>query len=158
MSSPATSTEVGYADLPTLQGQELGVGAWSRVEQSQVDIFAEATQDFQWIHVDEERAAEGPFGGTVAHGFLTLSLVPSLISELLTVTDRRLAVNYGLDRIRFTSPVRVGAEIRLRATLVETEARAGGTLLRIGLVVEIRDAEKPALVGEFLTLYYGGDG
>jgi acyl dehydratase len=157
VSAPARS-ELRYADLPAAKGSELGVSDWFRIEQAQVDAFAETTRDLQWIHVDTARAAEGPFGGTVAHGFLTLSLVPGLISDLLTVVDRRLAINYGLDRVRFTAPVPVGSDVRLRATLVDTEPRGGGTLLRIGLVVELAGSDKPALVGEMLTLHFGGDG
>jgi acyl dehydratase len=153
----AQRTELAFAGLPAAVGQELGVSEWVLVEQSQVDMFAEATRDRQWIHVDPLRAASGPFGTTIAHGFLTLSLVAGLMGEVLEVVDKRLAVNYGLERVRFTAPVPVGSHVRLRATLVGTEERAGGTLLRIGIVIELRGSEKPALVGEMLTIHYGGD-
>jgi acyl dehydratase len=154
----ARLTELAYADLPAAVGQELGVTGWIRLEQDRVDTFAEATGDRQWIHVDPARAASGPFGTTIAHGFLTLSLVAGLIGDVLRVVDRRLAVNYGLERVRFTAPVPVGSDVRLRATLVGAEPRVGGTLLRIGIVIELRGSEKPALVGEMLTIHYGGDG
>jgi acyl dehydratase len=150
--------ELAYAELHHAVGSELGIGDWLVVDQARIDAFAEATNDLQWIHIDPDRAASGPFGSTIAHGFLSLSLVAGLLGDVLAVRDRRIGVNYGLERVRFTAPVPVGARVRLRATLNGAEPRAGGTLLRIGFVVELEGSEKPAVVGEMLTIHYGGDG
>ncbi len=135
---------------------ELGTSEWLTISQEQIDGFAEATGDRQWIHVDPERAATGPFGTTVAHGFLTLSLLPSLMPQVLLITDRRMTVNYGVEKVRFTSPVPVGSRVRLRASLLAAEPRGEGVQMRLGVQIEIEGREKPALVGESLTLVYGG--
>ncbi|MDQ3874766.1 MAG: MaoC family dehydratase [Actinomycetota bacterium] len=143
------------AELERASERDLGETSWTRIDQQKIDLFADATEDHQWIHVDPEAAARGPFGTTVAHGYLTLSLLPRLMSELLTVTDSRMGINYGTDRVRFTAPVPSGSEIRLRARLRSTERRGEGLLCRVGVEVEIRGHEKPALVGEVLSLLYG---
>ena len=141
-------------ELETTEERELGVSGWHRIEQRQIDLFAEATGDDQWIHVDPERAAAGPFGTTIAHGYLTLSLLPRLMREVITVEGARMGINYGVDRIRFTSPVPSGSEVRVRARLLSGERRGEGVLYRVGVQVEIRDAERPACVGEVLALVY----
>jgi acyl dehydratase len=133
---------------------DLGTSDWHRIEQAQIDGFAEATGDHQWIHVDRERAAAGPFGTTIAHGFLTLSLLPQLASEVLTVEGARMRINYGVERVRFTAPVPSGSEVRLRGRLHGVERRGDGILYRVGFEIEIRGAEKPACVGEALSLVY----
>jgi acyl dehydratase len=130
------------------------VSGWERIEQGQIERFAEATHDQQWIHVDPEAAAQGPFGSTVAHGYLTLSMLPYFMSQLLSVTDARMGINYGTERIRFTAPVPVGSDVRQKARLLWSERRGEGVLYRVGVEVEIRDAEKPALVGEVVYLAF----
>jgi acyl dehydratase len=147
--------DITVAELVDAQDLDLGASPWRRVEQSRVDTFAEATDDHQWIHVDVERAATGPFGGTIAHGYLTLSLVPSMLKELLTVTDHARGTNYGLERVRFTSPVPVGAEIRLTASVPGAVRRAdGGVQYRVALAVEVKGQERPAMVGESIYVVY----
>src|SRR5947208_17086713 len=107
--------EVTMSELEATSERELGVSDWWRIEQRHIDLFAEATGDHQWIHVDRERAAQGPFGGTIAHGYLSLSLLPALLDDLIEVADAQIGVNYGIDRIRFTAPVPSGSEVRLKA-------------------------------------------
>ncbi|GDY33392.1 MaoC family dehydratase [Gandjariella thermophila] len=114
---------VHVRELPEMTGQHLGYSAWHEITQRQVDLFADATWDHQWIHVDPERAAEGPYGGTIAHGFLTISLAPALLSEIWQVTGVDLAVNQGLSELRFRNPVAVGARLRLGAELVSARPR-----------------------------------
>jgi acyl dehydratase len=137
-------------------GLELGTSGWRTITQEQIDGFAAATGDEQWIHVDRVRAAAGPFGQTIAHGYLLLSLLPSLAAEVLELADRRLVVNYGVDRIRFTAPVPAGSRVRLRARLVSADPRGEGVLLRLGVELELEGSERPALAGETLSLAYGG--
>ncbi|MBS9721306.1 MaoC family dehydratase [Tianweitania sp. BSSL-BM11] len=136
---------IKYQDLPALAGQEIGVSEWVLIDQERVDRFAEATGDFQWIHVDVERATRER-GGTVAHGYLTLSLVPGLIEKLLTYEDVSHTINYGADRLRFTAPVPVGKRVRIRKVIKTVEPRAGGLQYLAEITVEIEDEEKPALV------------
>jgi len=132
--------------------RDLGASEWWTIEQRHIDLFAEATGDHQWIHVDPERAAAGPFGGTIAHGYLSLSLLPRLMDDLFEVADAKVGINYGIDRIRFTSPVRSGSRVRLKARFASAEPKAGGVLYRVGVEVEIEGGERPALVGEVLYL------
>jgi acyl dehydratase len=146
------ATELTIDELEQTGERDLGTSSWVRIEQRAIDLFAEATGDHQWIHVDPEAAARGPFGTTIAHGYLSLSLLPALLSEVLRVTDSRMGVNYGIERIRFTAPVPSGSEVRLHARLLSAEPRGEGVLFRVGVEVEIRDAERPALVGEVLYL------
>jgi acyl dehydratase len=148
------TTELTLAELEASGECDLGVSGWERIEQGQIERFAEATHDQQWIHVDPEAAAQGPFGSTVAHGYLTLSMLPYFMSQLLSVTDARMGINYGTERIRFTAPVPVGSDVRLKARLLWSERRGEGVLYRVGVEVEIRDAEKPALVGEVVYLAF----
>ncbi len=135
-------------------GEHLGYSDYRVVTQEQVDRFADATGDHQWIHVDPERAAAGPFGGTIAHGYLTLSLIPVLVGALLRVGGVSMGVNYGSNRVRFTSPVRVGSEVRAGATLASVEEVAGGVQVALEVTVEVRGQEKPACVAETLTRFY----
>jgi len=141
-------------ELADLVGSELGVSDWQVVTQDQVNLFADATGDHQWIHVDPERARSGPFGQTIAHGFLTLALLPALLHDLALVDGYRLAVNYGLNRVRFPAPVPVGARIRARAILKVAEAVAGGTQVVLESTVEVEGQDKPGCVAETVTRYY----
>ncbi len=135
-------------------GQQLGVSPWRAVEQSTVDAFADVTGDHQWIHVDAERAAHGPYGGTIAHGLLTLSLLPAMRAEAgVQPEDAGRAVNYGYDRVRFLAPVRAGARIRVRVELTSVTSKGDGVLATTRNTVEIEGEETPALVAEALTLY-----
>jgi acyl dehydratase len=143
------------AELADTRELDLGATDWLEITQDQVDLFAEATGDRQWIHVDPERAAKGPFGRTIAHGYLTLALLPRLLPELMKVSDQTMGVNYGIEKARFVSPVPVGSRVRLRATLLESEPKAGGMLNRIGVQIEIEGQEKPAMVGEVLYVAFG---
>jgi acyl dehydratase len=136
-------------------GQTVGVSDWFKVEQERIDAFAEATEDRQWIHTDPERAArESPFGSTIAHGFLTLSLLSALMRDALSVGGVHMGVNYGLNRVRFVSPVPAGARIRGRFALMTVDAVHGGTQAIWGVTVEVEGAEKPCCVAEWLVRYY----
>jgi acyl dehydratase len=148
------TTKLTLAELEAAEELELGTSNWETIEQGQIDRFAEATHDHQWIHVDPEMAAQGPFGSTVAHGYLSLSMLPYFVSQVLSVTDARMGINYGTEKIRFTAPVPVGSQVRLKATLKGSEQRGEGVLYRLGVEVEIKDAEKPALVGEVVYLVF----
>ena len=148
------TTKLTLAELETAEERDLGTSDWETVDQEQINRFAQATHDHQWIHVDPEMAAQGPFGTTVAHGYLTLSMLPYFVSQVLNVTDVKMGINYGTEKIRFTAPVPVGSQVRLKATLRGSERRGEGVLYRLGIEVEIRDAEKPALVGEVLYLVF----
>src|SRR5919206_3006065 len=134
--------------------RDLGASSWHTIEQRHIDLFAEATGDHQWIHVDREMAAQGPFGGTIAHGYLSLSMLPMLLSEVLSVEGARMGINYGIDRVRFTAPVPSGSDVRLRAKLLSGEARGEGVLYKVGVQIEMKGADKPALVGEVLYLVF----
>jgi acyl dehydratase len=134
-------------------GETVGVGEWVTVSQEQIDRFAESTGDHQWIHVDPERAARGPFGTTIAHGFLTLSLIPA-IAPTVDVGEVRMAINYGLDRVRFISPVPVGSRLRAHVVLKEVVEVAGGVHVKNEITLELEGAEKPACVAEALVRYY----
>ena len=151
------TTELSLAELESSTDRDLGTSEWETIDQRQIDLFAEATHDHQWIHVDPEAAAQGPFGTTVAHGYLTLSMLPYFVSQVLNVTDVRMGINYGTEKIRFTAPVPVGSQVRLKANLRDSERRGEGLLYRLGIEVEIKDSEKPALVGEVLYLVFQND-
>jgi len=148
------TTQLTIDELEGTEERELGTSGWHRIEQRSIDQFAEATGDHQWIHVDPEAAAAGPFGGTIAHGYLSLSMLPMLMSEVMSVEGARMGVNYGIERVRFTAPVPTGSEVRLHAKLLSAERRGEGVLYRVGVQIEIRRAEKPALVGEVLYLVF----
>ena len=148
------TTKLTLAELEAARDLDLGTSDWETIDQKQIDLFAEATHDHQWIHVDPDMAAQGPFGTTVAHGYLSLALLPYFVSQVLNVTDIRMGINYGTEKIRFTAPVPVGSQIRLKATLNGSERRGEGVLYRLGVEIEIRDADKPAMVGEVLYLVF----
>jgi acyl dehydratase len=147
-------SELTLEELEQAGEQELGTSRWVTIEQRAIDQFAEATGDHQWIHVDPEKAAAGPFGQTVAHGYLSLSLIPALLEEVLRVKDARMGVNYGIEKVRFTAPVPSGSDVRLLAVLRSSERRGEGVLFRLGVTIEIRGEEKPALVGEVVYLTF----
>jgi acyl dehydratase len=147
---------MSMAELAEARDVDLGVSAWLEVTQTMIEGFADATLDHQWIHVDAERAAAGPFGTTIAHGYLTLSLLPVLVGGLLEVPDAAMGVNYGLDRLRLTAPVSSGARVRARAKLTDTEPKGGGLLCRVEVTIEIEGHERPALVATTLSLRYAG--
>ena len=142
------------AGLQALVGQEIGTSDWLAVEQPRIDGFAEATGDHQWIHVDPVRAAQGPFGATVAHGFLTLSLLPQLFETAFAVDDVRMGINYGLNRVRFPHPVRVGSRLRGRFRLLAFEPLEGGAQITVEATIEIEGAAKPACVAESVSRRY----
>lgn len=142
------------AELRAAIGQELGPSDWLEIAQERIDQFAAATDDFQWIHVDPERAASGPFKKTIAHGYLTLSLVPSLVRGYYTISGHRMTVNYGLDKVRFVSPVPVGSRIRGRSTLVEVNEVSTATQVILRTTVELEGSEKPACVVDGITRIY----
>ncbi len=148
------TTQLTVEELDGTTERDLGPSAWHPIEQRSIDLFAEATGDHQWIHVDPEAAAAGPFGGTIAHGYLSLSMLPMLMSEVLSVEGARMGVNYGIERVRFTAPVPTESEVRLVAKLLSGERRGEGVLYRVGVQIEIRGSEKPALVGEVLYLVF----
>ncbi|GAA3756388.1 MaoC family dehydratase [Microbacterium kribbense] len=148
------TTTVAYADLPGLVGRDLGYTQWREVTQDQVNTFADATDDHQWIHVDPERAKTGPFGGAVAHGFLTLSLTIPMWTELLDVEGVTTKVNYGLDKVRFVSPVKVGSRIRMNAVIADITEVAGGYQIAVDQTIEIEGGTKPAVVARGLSRFY----
>ncbi len=143
----------GLDGARALAGRELGPSAWLEVTQARVDAFAECTDDHQWIHVDPERAAAGPFGATIAHGLLTLSLVVRFWEELVEVQGVRLVVNYGLNRVRFPAPVPVGARIRGRFTVVDVVEVAGGVQATSTALLELEGGEKPACAAELVLRF-----
>lgn len=156
MTTDATHT---FDEMAAMTGQELGVSSWVTIDQAMIERFAETTNDHQWIHVDIERARrESPYGATVAHGYLTLSLIAGLSYEIGTrPRGTAAAFNYGLDRVRFLAPVRAGSRVRLRSTLVSFEEKEPGRfLLRANQVIEIDGEDKPALVAETLALLVKG--
>jgi len=144
----------GVDDLRTAVGTAVGASDWVTVEQGQIDTFADATGDHQWIHVDPERAKDGPFTTTIAHGFLTLSLLPVLIAQVYRVDGVKMGINYGLNKVRFTSPLPVGSRIRGSIELVDVADVDGGVQLTNKVTVEIEGSERPALVAEWLTRQY----
>jgi acyl dehydratase len=144
----------GIDELKGLVGQDLGVSQWLEITQERVNTFADATDDHQWIHVDVERAKTGPFGGPIAHGYLTLSLVIPLFNELLKIDGVKMGVNYGLEKVRFPHPVPVGSKIRLNAKVVSVEDVPGGTQSTFDLTVEIDGVAKPACVARTVYRQY----
>jgi acyl dehydratase len=140
----------GVAGLQALVGEQVGYSEWIEVTQEQVDGFADATGDHQWIHVDRDRAVEGPFGGTIAHGFLTLSLIPRVLPQLLDVRGFTMAVNYGLDRVRFPAPVPVGSRVRGGVVVEEVTEIGGGVQTVLTVTFEVEGGDKPVCVARFL--------
>jgi acyl dehydratase len=145
----------GIAGLKETVGAHLGYSGWRQITQEQVNLFADATDDHQWIHTDPERAAAGPFGATIAHGLLTLSLVPHLVSQIYSVEGVRMAVNYGSDRVRFVTPVRSGSRIRGSSVLLSAD-RVGddAVQMKVATTIEIEGEARPAAVVEHLGRYY----
>ena len=142
-------------ELEARVGQEVGVSPWVEITQERIDTFAKAIEDFQWIHVDPARAKNSVFGGTIAHGFLTLSLLSHLSEQTFAFSDRKMGINYGLNRVRFTSPVPVGSRVRARFTLLKLEKiENNGVQVTWTTTVEIEGAKKPALVAEWLGRHY----
>jgi acyl dehydratase len=135
-------------------GQEVGVSDWITVDQQRIDLFAQATGDHQWIHVDPERAMSGPFGSTIAHGFLTLSLLPAMADTAFAIDDVRMGVNYGLNRVRFANPVPAGSRVRGHFKLVSYEPLEGGAQLTIEVSMELEGADKPACVAQSVSRRY----
>jgi acyl dehydratase len=144
----------GLDELRALAGSDLGASEWIPVTQERVDLFADATDDHQWIHTDPLRAAEGPFGGTIAHGYLTLSLLIPLFNELLEVRGVAMSINYGLEKVRFPSPVPVGAKIRLLGRVESVDDVAGGVQMALAFTVENDGSPKPACVAHALYRHY----
>ena len=145
----------GIRALEHRVGEEVAVSPWIEITQERIDTFAKAIDDFQWIHVDRERAKKSPFGGTIAHGFLTLSLLSHLSERTFAYSDRKMGVNYGLNRVRFTSPVPGGSRVRARFTLAKYEKIEGnGVQVTWNTVVEIEGTDKPALVAEWIGRHY----
>ena len=145
---------VAYSELQSLVGQEIGVSDWFTVSQDKVNMFAEATGDHQWIHIDVERATR-EIGGPIAHGYLTLSLIPMMGAEILNVTGVSRGINYGCNKVRFTNMVRVGKRVRMRQKLVGVEAKSGGLQLTNECTIEIEGEDRPACVAETLSVLYG---
>jgi acyl dehydratase len=143
------------SELAALVGQDIATSDWIVITQQQIDLFAQATGDHQWIHVDPKRAGEGPFGTTIAHGFLTLSLLPRFFDSALQVRDTRMGVNYGLNRVRFTAPVPVGSRLRAQLKLIACEPVAGnGQQMTWQVSVEREGSDKPVCIAESITRRY----
>ena len=142
------------ASLQALVGQDIGTSDWATISQAQINQFAEATGDHQWIHTDPVRAAAGPFGTTVAHGFLTLSLIPMLFDSGFAIADVKMGVNYGLNRVRFTAPVPAGGRVRGQFKLLNFEPLPGGAQLTVQVTIELEGSVKPACVAETVSRRY----
>jgi acyl dehydratase len=148
------TTYASLADLTAAVGTELGTSEWHTIDQARVDLFAEATGDHQWIHVDPARAEQSPFGGTIAHGYLTLSLIPVLAKECYAVEGIRMALNYGSEKVRFPAPVPVGTAIRATAELLSAEQVAGGVQALVRYTISSEGSPKPHCVAETITRFY----
>lgn len=150
------STAAIKVDSPAALAGAIGrnaTGDWFAIDQDRIDAFADATEDYQWIHIDPERAQAGPFGTTIAHGYLTLSLLPRLMSQLIEVDGAAMAVNYGLDKVRFLSPVPAGSRVRATTEITGADPSGAGVKLASTVTVEIEGVEKPALVAQAIALY-----
>jgi acyl dehydratase len=145
----------GLDEFVAAQGSQLGPTDWLDITQERVNLFADATDDHQWIHVDPERAANGPFGGTIAHGLLTLSLLPHFNSQMYTVENIAMAINYGYNKVRFITPVKVGARIRARAEITKINQLDGAVQATLTTIVEIEGSNKPAAVAESIARFIG---
>lgn len=155
MTETTARTVVGFDEVTAMAGTDLGATEWREITQDMVNTFADATDDHQWIHVDPERAEDGPFGGPIAHGFLTLSLIIPFWGELFDVADVTTKVNYGLDKVRFTSPVKVGSRVRAAMTLADVqEVKGDGLHLVVEATFEIEGEDRPAVVATFLARFY----
>lgn len=151
--APSAAHRLHVTELPSLTGRELGTSKRIRITQEQVDAFAEATGDHQWIHVDPERAKDGPFGTTIAHGYLTLSLTVPLFWDLLEVDDAAQIINYGLNKVRFPAPVPVGSEVSASARVLAVDEVAGGWQLTVALTFNAEDIDRPVCVAEMIMRY-----
>ena len=148
------SAALSLRDLEQRVGEEIAVSPWLEVTQERIDLFARAIDDYQWIHVDRERAKASPFGGTIAHGFLTLSLLSHLAERTFSFADRKMGINYGLNRVRFTAPLPSGSRIRARFTLAGYDKIQGGVQLTWQVAVEREGSDKPVLIAEWLGRHY----
>jgi acyl dehydratase len=149
-----TTTVESLDELHELVGKQIGYTEWQTITQERVNLFADATDDHQWIHVDPEAAKKGPFGGPIAHGYLTLSLAPILLNKVLVVNGITYGVNYGANKVRFPSPVLVGAELRMGVTVASVEDVEGGVQVVLDLVMEVKDAPKPACAAQVVYRYF----
>jgi len=149
-----TTTVQGIGALKGLVGQHLGYSDWIRVDQERVNLFADATGDHQWIHVDPERAKSGPFGTTIAHGYLTLSLIPVLQAQIIQVEGVSMGVNYGCNKVRFPAPVPVGSELRMGATIASLDDFEGGVQVAMDVTLEVKDSAKPSCAAQVVFRYY----
>lgn len=155
MTETTPKTVVSFDEAKNLAGTDLGITEWREVTQEMINTFADATDDQQWIHVDPERAKDGPFGAPIAHGFLTLSLLIPFWSELFDVSDVKTKVNYGLDKVRFTNPVKVGSKIRMKGVIADVqEVKGNGLHLVTDATIEIEGEERPAVIATFLSRFY----
>ncbi|MUL80792.1 MULTISPECIES: MaoC family dehydratase [unclassified Mycolicibacterium] len=145
----------GLDEFVAAAGSELGPTAWMEITQDRVNLFADATDDHQWIHVDPEKAAGGPFGGTIAHGLLTLSLLPHFTHQLYRVDNIAMAINYGYNKVRFITPVRVGSKVRARAAIADVASLDGAVQATMAVTVEIEGSDKPAAVVESIVRFIG---
>ncbi len=145
----------GLDEFVAAEGSQLGPTDWLEVTQERVNLFADATDDHQWIHVDPERTANSPFGGSIAHGLLTLSLLPHFISQMYTVGNIAMAINYGYNKVRFITPVKVGAKIRARAQIAKVDQLEGAVQATLTTTVEIEGSDKPAAVAESIVRFIG---
>jgi acyl dehydratase len=148
------TTVQGIDTFHDLIGKHLGYSPWHRIDQKQINLFADATDDHQWIHVDPERAKDGPFGGTIAHGYLTLSLAPVLLNEIMKVQGMSMGVNYGCNKVRFPSPVPVDSNLRLGLAVAEVENVTGGVQVVLDLTFEVEGASKPSCVAQVVYRYF----
>jgi acyl dehydratase len=146
----------GIEDLKAAEGETLGTSDWHEVTQADINTFADVTGDHQWIHVDPERAKETPFGGTIAHGFYTVSLIPKFAYDLFTVEGIAFALNYGLNKVRFPAPLKVGSKVRMRATLSAADDIPGGVQMVTTNTFEVEGGEKPVCVAESVTRMFAG--
>ncbi len=149
-----TTAVDGLEAFHDLVGKQIGYSEWQTITQERVNLFADATDDHQWIHVDPERAKEGPFGGAIAHGYLTLSLAPVLLNKILRVDNMKFGVNYGANKVRFPTPVPVGSELRMGVTIANAEDVEGGVQVTYDMVFEVRDTPKPACVAQVVYRYF----
>jgi len=149
-----SAAELTIRGLETRVGEEIAVSPWLEITQERIDLFARAIDDFQWIHVDRERAKRSPYGTTIAHGFLTLSLVANLSEITFSFSDRKMGVNYGLNRVRFTAPVPSGSKVRARFTLARYERIEGGVQVTWNVVMEREGGDKPVMVAETIARHY----
>ena len=149
-----TTTVHGIEGFHKLVGEHIGWSDWLVIDQDRVDLFADATDDHQWIHVDPERAKDGPFGGAIAHGYLTLSLAPVLLQQVWQVEGMAMGINYGCNKVRFPSPVKVGSRLRLGASVASVEDTPGGVQVTLDLTLETEGADKPSCVAQVVYRYF----